>query len=299
MNKTIISVILIVVVLALGLKLISGNKLTPESGLRDLKNISVKVGEEKFDLISGFAEKEIADGSATKNKLSIFGEPVMGDLDGDGDEDSAMLLLNESGGSGSFFYAVLAINESGKYKATNTMLLGDRISPQTVEISGGRAVYNFAERRAGEPFTTPPSVGKSVWVHYDKARNEIGEWVKDFEGEVDPGRMNLGMKKWIWLRTEMSDGKVTTPKRPEAFSLTFGKDGKVSITTDCNSMGGDYKTNGPEIIFGNLFSTLMFCEGSQEQEFSKDLGEVQLYMFTSKGELVLMLKYDSGSMIFR
>lgn len=298
MNKTIISVVIVVVVLGLGLKLLSDKKIEIVSPA-SIKNISVKIGDDTFDLINGVAEVSVVSESATKNRVSIFGEPVLGDLDNDGDSDGALLLVNESGGSGSFFYAVLAINESGKYKVTNAMLLGDRIAPQTVEIHDGRAVYNFAERRAGEPFTTPPSVGKSIWVHYDKAINEIGEWVKDFEGEADPNRMNLGMKKWIWVKTEMNDGKVTTPKKQDAFSLSFGKDGKVSITTDCNSMGGTYKQNSTILEFTDLVSTLMYCEGSQESEFSKSLGEVGSFMFTSKGELVLMIKYDSGSMIFR
>ena len=63
------------------------------------------------------------------------------------------------------------------------MFLGDRIAPQNINIMDGRAVYNFAERRATDPMVTPPSIGKSIWVHYDKKTNQIGEWVKDFEGE--------------------------------------------------------------------------------------------------------------------
>lgn len=43
----------------------------------------------------------------------------------------------------------------------------------------------------------------------------------------------------------------------------------------------------------------MYCEGSEEGDYSKMLGQVQSYMFTSKGELVFDLKFDTGSMIFR
>ncbi len=292
-------VIGIVLVLGLGVLFLSKKNEVQVFSSGGLKNISVKIGGEDFNLINGKAEKESAPGSALKNTVSIFGEPTMGDLDKDGDVDVAMLLVNQPGGTGTFYYAVLAINNDGVYKATGTMFLGDRIAPQTLEIQEGRAVYNYAERKAGESFDVSPSVGKSVWVHYDVKNNEIGEWVKNFEGEADPKKMSLGMKKWTWIKTEMNDGKVTTPKKPEAFSLTFGKDGKVSISTDCNSMGGSYKDNGGELTFSNMYSTKMYCEGSQEQDFAKSLGEVGSYMFTSKGELVLMIKFDSGSMIFR
>jgi hypothetical protein len=63
------------------------------------------------------------------------------------------------------------------------MFLGDRIAPQNINIIDGRAVANFVEHHPGESFATPPSVGKSVWIHLDTKNMELGEWVKDFEGE--------------------------------------------------------------------------------------------------------------------
>jgi hypothetical protein len=92
-------------------------------------------------------------------------------------------LVNTTGGSGIFYYAALVINNGTAAKATNAMLLGDRIAPQTVEIHDGIALYNFVERKGTDPMTAQPSIGKSVWVYYDKPKNEIGELVKNFEGE--------------------------------------------------------------------------------------------------------------------
>lgn len=139
----------------------------------------------EFALVNGVAEIEAAPGSASKETLSIFGAPIYGDFDNDGDEDAAVLLQQTSGGSGVFYYAALALFDGTKYVSTNAMFLGDRIAPQTIEIQEGRAVFNYADRKAGEPMTEQPSVGKSVWVHYDVTNNEIGEWVKDFEGEAN------------------------------------------------------------------------------------------------------------------
>ncbi len=156
----------------------------PLPALFDVKNMSYVVGSETFKLVDGVATKEYAPGSAIKNKLRLFGDPVYGDLDGDGDTDAAVLLQNEPGGSGTFYYAALVINNGGStYTPTKAMLLGDRIAPQVIEIRDGRAGYFFAERRANEPMSTPPSWGRSVLVHYDKKTGDIGEWVKGFEGE--------------------------------------------------------------------------------------------------------------------
>lgn len=147
-------------------------------------DISYVVDRTEFLLVNGKAEKEIVPDSATKNILRVFGEPVYGDLNGDGNADAALLLENQPGGSGTFYYATLAINQgNGVYKSTNTLILGDRIAPQTVEIRDGRAVFNYAIRRADENFTVQPSIGKSLWIHIDPNTGEIGEWVKDFEGE--------------------------------------------------------------------------------------------------------------------
>jgi hypothetical protein len=47
---------------------------------------------------------------------------------------------------------------------TNAVLLGDRIAPQTTELRDGSLIVNFAERRPGEPMTTPPSAGVSKYL---------------------------------------------------------------------------------------------------------------------------------------
>lgn len=179
-----LAVIFIAAVVCINIKFNLMDNLNSKLNVLDYLNMTYVLGSESFTLKNGVAEKAYAPYSASKNILRTFGEPVYGDLNADGNAtDAALWLQNDPGGSGTFYYAVLIMNNNGIYKPTGTMLLGDRIAPQTVEIHDGRAVYNFAERRASEPMTTPPSIGRSVWVHYDVKANEIGEWVKDFDGE--------------------------------------------------------------------------------------------------------------------
>ena len=64
-------------------------------------------------------------------------------------------------------------------------------------------------------------------------------------------------------------------------------------------MGGMYSVDGNSLAFESMYATEMFCEGSQEQEFATMLNEAQSFLFTSKGELVLELPLDTGSIIFR
>lgn len=116
-------------------------------------------------LTNGEAEQEAAPGSAAKIVTRIFGEPIAGDLNGDGLPDAATFLVQEPGGTGTFFYIAAAIQQkNGGYVGTNALLLGDRIAPQTVEIKNGVLIANYADRKPDEPFSVRPSVGISKYT---------------------------------------------------------------------------------------------------------------------------------------
>lgn len=95
------------------------------------------------------------------NKATYFGNEARGDLDGDGLEDVAFLVTSEGGGSGTFYYAIVAIQTSEGYKLTNPFFVGDRIAPQSnfIPKNSRELQINYAERRPAEPMTTPPSQG--------------------------------------------------------------------------------------------------------------------------------------------
>ena len=99
-------------------------------------------------------------------------------------------------------------------------------------------------------------------------RLQLGDVVADFEGEANPDVMKLGMKKWVWKQTELNDGSVVKPVKEDVFTITFNEQDKsFSVTTDCNGAGGTYKTEADSMQLSDIFSTLMYCEGSQETEF--------------------------------
>ncbi len=256
------------------------------------KNATYTIDGQRVTLTDGVAEVESAPGSASKTTTTYFGNEAKGDLNGDGIPDLAFLLTQSTGGSGTFFYVVGAIQGAdGGYVGTDAVLLGDRIAPQTTEIKDGKLTVNYADRQRGESFTVAPSVGKSIVLKLDVASMQFGEVVQNFEGEADPNTMKLNMKAWNWVNTLDGGGAImSVPKTPK-FTLTFKDDNTFSATTDCNSIGGEYVTKGNAIAFSKMVSTLMFCEGSQEAEFSSTLSEVTRYEFTSKGELVFATKH--------
>lgn len=115
-------------------------------------------------LVNGLSEIEAAPGSATKITTRYFGNEATGDLNGDGLDDVAFLLTQTTGGTGTFFYVVVALQTTTGYQGTNAFLLGDRIAPQTTRIENGTLVVNYADRNPGESFDVAPSLGVSKYL---------------------------------------------------------------------------------------------------------------------------------------
>jgi heat shock protein HslJ len=265
----------------------------------DHKNTEYSIAGRTIWLVDGVAEVAAAPGSATRVVTRYFGNEVFGDLNGDGREDVLFLLTQETGGSGTFFYAVAALNLERGYAGSEGLLLGDRIAPQATTLRpDGVVVVNYADRAPGESFATAPSVGKTLWLKLNPTTLQLGEVVQDFEGEADPDSMELGMKTWVWIRA-VDSGHEIVPRQADAFTLTF-EGSTFSATTDCNGVRGGYTTRGRELTFAeNMAATRMFCADSQENVFTQLLARTTGYTFTSRGELVLQLAGDTGSMTFR
>ena len=266
----------------------------------DPKNATYSIEGTLVTLVNGVSIVSAAPGSASKVTTRYFGNEVVHDLNGDGRPDTAFIITQDTGGSGTFYYAVAALNTPSGYIGSEGVLLGDRIAPQATSMGTGTIIiFNYADRKSGESFATPPSVGKSIWLKLDPATMQFGVVAPNFEGEANPSTMTLTMKPWSWVHTLYSNGSTTIPHRENTFTLTFKDAHTFSATTDCNGVGGEYTATGSSITFTRMMSTLMYCENSQESDFSKMLSAVQKYHFTSRGELVFDLKYDSGSFVFK
>jgi len=153
--------------------------LATDKGIADYKNISYSIEGNTIPLRDGIHEE---------SDTQYFGNEFVTDLDGDGDEDITFILTQNRGGSGTFYYAVAALQTESGYVGSDGYLLGDRIAPQSTNISPNPRhknvmVFNYATRALSEPMTTPPSVGESVYL---KIVPETMQWaivVPDFEGE--------------------------------------------------------------------------------------------------------------------
>ena len=127
----------------------------------------------------------------------------------------------------------------------------------------------------------------------------LGVWAVNLGVWQDDKGLGLTSKEWTWVSSLYNDGRELRPNKEGDFTLTFKEDGRVDVKTDCNSMGGEYAVEGNQLTFSNMMMTLMFCEGSKESDFANILENTASYFFTKDGDLILELKYDSGTATFR
>ena len=130
----------------------------------DPQNATYIIEGQPVTLVNGTAETELAPGSASTQVTKYFWNEVQLDLNGDGLTDTALLLTLDGGGSGTFFYVAAALNTGTGSLGTNAILLGDRIAPQSTNVDPNKPVQfivNYADRKASEPMSSPPTVGVS------------------------------------------------------------------------------------------------------------------------------------------
>lgn len=155
----------------------------------DYKDVELIIEGQSIKLQDGYAEVETAPGSASKTVIRYFGNELKTDLNSDGREDVAFIVTAETGGSGVFYYAVAAIAVDDGYRGTDGYFLGDRILPQSTDMSQNPrheqvVVFNYMDRLEGEPMTTVPATGKSTYLKLD---DESMRWAivePNFEGEA-------------------------------------------------------------------------------------------------------------------
>jgi hypothetical protein len=154
----------------------------------DPLNTAYTIEDQAVKLIDGSFEAPAAPGAATMLLVSVIGRPVYGDLDHDGDEDAVVVVVYDSGGSGTFYYIAAAINKKSGFHGTRGYLLGDRIDVQDVAIREQSVIVKYADRHPEEPMNAEPSVdtmirlvfadGELIPVKQDAAEAQVLEgWV--------------------------------------------------------------------------------------------------------------------------
>ena len=127
----------------------------------------------KAQLKNGVFEETAVPGSATKTVISIGKEHATGDLNGDGAQDAAVVLVANPGGSGTFTYLAAVINRNGVAEPMSCVLLGDRIVVKSIVIESGKILVTLLTRKPNEPMAAKPTV--EVKRIFKLQGNSLGE----------------------------------------------------------------------------------------------------------------------------
>ena len=97
----------------------SGNStLAPSS-----QNVTYRIGDKDVTLTNGIAVSKDTTGASATSMIKYFGNEVMADIDGDGRMDSVFYLTEQTGGSGTFYYVVVALNKLPRSRADEVLVV--------------------------------------------------------------------------------------------------------------------------------------------------------------------------------
>ena len=121
----------------------------------DPYNHAYVIEKEKVVLKNGHARKMIP-GTTAIIITEVIRRPVHVDLDGDGHKEAVVLLMQHTGGSGTFYYLAAA----SKQAMIDAIYLGDRIKTRPLEVAGDMVIVNYLDRESSQPMSSSPLVEK-------------------------------------------------------------------------------------------------------------------------------------------
>lgn len=117
-------------------------------------NATYLIEGDTVTLSNGARSQPAGPGSHTMHKTKLIeGAQVCGEFDGQ--PVAVVLLSDDPGGSGGYFYLAAVPTDGQSFPA---VLLGDRVLPKSVVIEKNLIVVTYLDHAADAPMAAPPSV---------------------------------------------------------------------------------------------------------------------------------------------
>ncbi len=130
----------------------------------DLKNATYRV-KDLADLSSGTDSFTLTDGQYALNDPALstdqpvltvqYQQSAIGDLNGDGIADAAVILVANTGGSGSFEFLAAMVQGKGVLENVDTISLGDRVIIESLAIQDGSINLQMVTHGPQDPMCCP------------------------------------------------------------------------------------------------------------------------------------------------
>jgi heat shock protein HslJ len=267
--------------------------------LDELKNATyMGVGEQdSVTLKDGLWEGEPAvEGGASRPSVHFVRDfHLMGDLDGDGLDEAAVLLGAGSGGTGVNNYLAVVGIRDGKLENLDTVLLGDRVQVRKAGILEGRVFVDVLRAGPQDAMCCPGELAVLAW----SLKN--GK-LEAMEATSEPLRLSLesiGETEWVLRWWDWEE-----PVPPEPQVTLFFKDGRLGGTSGCNNYfaAANIGEQPGDFSMGQAGGTMMMCPDeimAVEQRFLAQMGGANKFGFVA-GMLAISYGFngDSGVMLF-
>lgn len=249
-------------------------------------------------LTAGLYEgKPVAEGGAAPRVEYVNGGERFGDLDGDGVDDAAVLLVESAGGSGIFTYLAAQVNGAGQPVDAGAVLVGDRTQVKTVAIANGQIILEIITQGPNDALCCPTlKVRKS----YALQAGQLAE-----VGSAELGQLSAAdLNGTTWTLVALGADQPPIVGEP-AVTISF-QDGQLSGFGGCNRYTSSFtldSENLSAIKFAPIKATRMACLEpimTQETAYFAALGHALQWGY-QVGQLALF--YDnagqSGTLLFK
>lgn len=144
----------------------SGASGGPPSANQLAEAVFTGIYDEPVRLHEGRYEGEsFVPGGASRPTLRLMELPLStGELNGEAGEEAAVLLVENSGGSGSFVYLAVVGLRNGKPVNLGTVLVGDRSQVEEMTIEDSRVRLELLEHGPEDPACCPSRRATQSWV---------------------------------------------------------------------------------------------------------------------------------------
>jgi heat shock protein HslJ len=235
-----------------------------------------------------------ADGGASRPRVMVVPGPLAsGDLDGDGNAETAVLLSSSSGGSGTRSSIAIVARRGRQVQNVATRLLGDRVQVRSLVIEDRLLAIGLVRAGVDDPACCPGEMATYTWA---LRAGVLG----DARPPVVDGRLSastLEGSEWVLRRLAFDEA---APARP-VVTLAFAE-GQARGVAGCNAYSvGIADTAGAAagtVRLGTLAATRKSCPDPDrvvEDRYLRQLGSVSRFGFMNGR---LMLDYDGGVMLF-
>jgi uncharacterized membrane protein len=102
----------------------------------------------------GLSDGEYVD-SDRRLKIRLADLHAFGDLDGDGSDDAAVVLVTDPGGSGTFFDLAVLSEKGGRPINVASRALGDRVDLRSLAIENGQIIVDMVTHGPTDPMCCP------------------------------------------------------------------------------------------------------------------------------------------------